>query len=122
MLECTILGKHGPYPEPGGACSGYLIRKEDSYFLFDMGAGAFGRLMENIDPSHLEAVFISHWHSDHCSDLLIFDYYLRSLQQEGRKPITLYGPRDETSIVFNHVIISLFFQFFEAHPADEIVT
>ncbi|NLB90072.1 MAG: hypothetical protein GX786_02465, partial [Clostridiales bacterium] len=38
------------------------------------------------------------------------------------KPITLYGPRDETSVVFNHVITSPFFQFYEAHPADEIVT
>ena len=122
MLECTILGKHGPYPEPGGACSGYLIKKEDSFFLFDMGAGAFGRLMENIDPEIIEGIFISHWHGDHCSDLLVFDYYLSSLNNKTPTTIPLYGPIDDTSPVYNHVKSSPYFSFHQVKAGDEVTT
>ena len=38
-MKLTVLGCNGPYPAPGGACSGYLLQEGDTGVLLDCGAG-----------------------------------------------------------------------------------
>lgn len=36
----------------------------------DMGSGTLGRLTALMPPEKLDALLLSHWHFDHCSDVL----------------------------------------------------
>ena len=80
-MQLTVLGKYGPYPKAGtGAASGYLLEEGDTKLALDMGAGTLARLQAVIDLWDLSAVYISHLHFDHTSDLLPFRYLLDDLK------------------------------------------
>lgn len=93
-MKLTVLGKYGPFPAAGGACSGYLIRDGDAKVLLDCGNGVLSRLQQVCALTDLDAVVISHLHSDHFCDLLVFKYALdilaaRFLRQDIPLPIYL---------------------------------
>ncbi len=75
-LSLTILGASAATQNPGGACSSYLVRREETALALDMGSGAFARLQEHIAPAAVDAVVISHMHADHTLDLIPYRYYL----------------------------------------------
>ena len=58
----TVLGRHGPYPRPGGACSGYLLEDGETRVLIDCGSGVLSRLLEIMRPEQLDAIVLSHLH------------------------------------------------------------
>jgi ribonuclease BN (tRNA processing enzyme) len=67
----------------------------------DCGPGVLSRLMARLDPARLTAVFLSHGHGDHCSDMMAFRYYMDiRIAQDGVKPLDVYAPRDDTSPTF----------------------
>jgi ribonuclease BN (tRNA processing enzyme) len=68
-MRLTILGGCGAWPEPGGACSGYLLEHEDFRLLIDPGYATAPRLFELVAASDVDAVLVSHGHADHCADL-----------------------------------------------------
>lgn len=86
--------------------------------LFDMGAGTFSRLVEYINPKEVRGIFISHWHSDHCSDLLILEYFMQLNSQQDPAFLTVYGPEDEKSPVYQKITDSPFFKFIPIKPWD----
>lgn len=91
-MRLTILGNNGPYPAPGGACSGYLLESDSgrTNILMDCGTGVLSRLPNYIDIERLDAVVLSHLHYDHMSDMLTMHY---ALQFHPRKrPLSVYAP------------------------------
>lgn len=68
-MRLTILGGCGGIPEPGSACSGYLVEHEGFHLLLDPGYATYPRLIEHISADDLGAVLVSHEHPDHCLDL-----------------------------------------------------
>lgn len=76
-LRVTVLGCDGSWPGAGGAGSGYLVRSPGAALLVDAGPGTFAALQGLIDPTGLDAVFISHQHADHWSDLPHLATFLR---------------------------------------------
>jgi ribonuclease BN (tRNA processing enzyme) len=68
-VRLTVLGACGAFPEPGQACSGYLVEHDGFRLLIDAGYAIVPRLLELMPASRLDAVFISHGHPDHCADL-----------------------------------------------------
>ncbi len=82
-MQITVLGRYGPYPAPGGACSGYLLTAGGRGYLIDCGAGVLSRLQAFIPLSAISAVFLSHLHFDHISDLFILRYALQMLYASG---------------------------------------
>jgi ribonuclease Z len=77
-LEITLTGTMGGPPIVNGlAGSGTLVKYGDDsndcsdvLLQFDSGRGTIGRLSElGISPRQLDAVFITHMHSDHIEDL-----------------------------------------------------
>lgn len=68
-LSVTVLGCDGSYPGPGGACSGYLVRCGDTNLWMDAGGGTLSNLQRHVPIEELDAVFISHQHPDHWTDL-----------------------------------------------------
>ena len=95
-MELTVLGMNGPFPAANGATSGYLMRGEKTRMAMDMGSGTLGRLTALMPPEKLDALLLSHWHFDHCSDVLPL---LFRLQACAAKPLDVYAPVDESSMV-----------------------
>lgn len=91
-MKLTILGNNGPYPAPGGACSGYLLESDsgNTAILIDCGTGVLQNLMRLDALDRLDAVVLSHLHYDHMSDLLPMQY---AIQFHPRPhPLPVYAP------------------------------
>lgn len=82
-MKLTILGKWSPYPPAGGACPGYLVETDGARLLLDCGPGVAGSLHRFCTAFDLNAVFISHLHPDHFTDI----YALRNELAFGRLPV-----------------------------------
>jgi ribonuclease BN (tRNA processing enzyme) len=76
-LTLTILGCGPAAPNPGGACSGYLIRQAETAVLLDCGPGIAGRIPQHVPVNRLHGVAISHLHPDHYFDLVQLYYMLK---------------------------------------------
>ncbi|RKD32585.1 MBL fold metallo-hydrolase [Thermohalobacter berrensis] len=96
-MRLTVLGNNGPYPSPGGACSGYLIEDKDTKILVDCGNGVLSRLLKVCDLEQIDGIILSHLHSDHISDIFILKYVLglSKKREYSNKPIPLYAPSDD---------------------------
>ena len=66
----TPLGVLAGMPTAGTGSSGYLVRTAEATVLLDAGPGTALSVSTHIDENPLDAVFISHQHSDHIYDLL----------------------------------------------------
>ena len=82
-MELTVLGMNGPFPAANGATSGYLMRGEKTRVAMDMGSGTLGRLTALMPPEKLDALLLSHWHFDHCSDVLPLLFRLQACKTAG---------------------------------------
>jgi ribonuclease BN (tRNA processing enzyme) len=101
IMKLTILGKYGPFPAAGGACSGYLAEQGETRVLIDCGSGILSRLQQFCDIRNLNAVVLSHLHSDHMADMLILRYALeiwkvRGIYNKGSLPV--YLPENPSDI------------------------
>ena len=75
-MEVTVLGRCGPFPAPGEACSGYLLKCGGKNIMLDFGSGVFSRLYGLLPRLDVDAVVLSLLHSVHMADMLIFRYAL----------------------------------------------
>jgi ribonuclease BN (tRNA processing enzyme) len=74
MMKLTILGASPAVPNPGEACSGYLLQTDRSTLLIDCGHGVTSILQTVVDLSDISAIIISHMHPDHFFDLIPLKY------------------------------------------------
>jgi|LSQX01.2.fsa_nt_gb ribonuclease BN (tRNA processing enzyme) len=106
-MKLSVLGSCGPYPSKTGCLSGYLIETGGKKIMLDMGSGSLHNLTKVCDLDSLDAIFISHLHFDHTSDLLPFQYYL----DVRKNPVTLYI----------HESDSEYYKLLTGHPKFNIV-
>lgn len=71
-----MLGCSGSGPSREVPASGYLVRTATTAIWLDAGTGTFMALAAEMDPAALDAVVISHLHTDHCADLFGLLHYL----------------------------------------------
>jgi ribonuclease BN (tRNA processing enzyme) len=77
-LQLDVLGAGPAYTDRlGSAGAAYLVRSGRTAILLDLGQGAFPRLAAQLEPSTVDAVFVSHLHPDHFIDLIALRHYLR---------------------------------------------
>lgn len=91
-LSVRVLGASPAWPNPGGACSGYLVSSGSDHVLIECGIGVLARLRACLPLDQLAAVIISHLHADHFMDLVPLRYGLKygGLRSDPRLP--LYAP------------------------------
>jgi ribonuclease BN (tRNA processing enzyme) len=89
-LELTVLGRAGPPPGPGRACSGYLVTNGDTRLLLDAGNGSTANLQRFAHYRDLDAIVVSHRHVDHCVDL-IGAFYALKFDPSVQRRIPLYA-------------------------------
>lgn len=99
-MQLQVVGPWAPYPKNGQACSGYVIKQDETTCLLDCGHGVMSFLGQYTDAYKLNLVIISHFHPDHYVDLHALRHLIRAGLAEGKAkgPLDLYipeQPRDQ---------------------------
>jgi ribonuclease BN (tRNA processing enzyme) len=90
----VVLGSCGAWPEPGRACSGFVLEYGGARIVLDLGYGTLPRLLTLLGSSAadgIDAVIITHAHPDHMLDL----HGLLRARWFGRRsaaPVPLHAP------------------------------
>ena len=69
-MQLTVLGCRSGMPADGQPSAGYLVQTPGTSMLLDCGPGILAALTAVTPVRRLDAVVISHLHTDHCYDLL----------------------------------------------------
>ena len=76
-LRLDVIGAGPAYTDRVGSTgAAYLVRAGSTAVLLDLGQGSFPRLAATVEPSTLDAIVVSHLHSDHFIDLVALRHYL----------------------------------------------
>ncbi|HEX6871604.1 MAG TPA: MBL fold metallo-hydrolase [Micromonosporaceae bacterium] len=95
-MRLTVVGCAGSAPGPDSACSCYLVEADGYNLLLDLGAGAAGPLQRYVAPADVDAVIVSHQHSDHHADLTQL-WRLRAVT--ASPPLPVIGPSDMPAVL-----------------------
>jgi ribonuclease Z len=90
-MELTLLGTGCPQCDPDRLGPASLVRHGGRSFLVDCGSGVTQRLVAaGASGGALDAVFLTHLHSDHIVDL--FQLVISSWHQGRDRPQCIFGP------------------------------
>lgn len=91
-MQLTILGSGTAVPVADRLPAGYLLRSASTTAMVDCGPGTLRRLAQaGCTLRDLDAVLLTHYHTDHCADVAPLLFALRSPHFAGRQPLHLYG-------------------------------
>lgn len=93
-MKLTVVGCTGSMSGPKGAASCYIVQTATTTILLDLGPGSMGQLMNHIDPAKIDAIILSHLHTDHCADIIGMQVYRRWLPTGPLGPVAVYSPDD----------------------------
>jgi ribonuclease Z len=69
-LHVVLCGSGGPLPDPSRSGPCLALIAGEKLFVLDPGAGAYRNLAaQGLQPGDIEAVFLTHFHSDHIGGL-----------------------------------------------------
>jgi len=91
-LRLTVLGASPAVPNPGRACSSYLVEAGNDRIVLDLGTGAFANLRCHLSYTAVSAVAISHMHPDHFIDVVPYRYALKYGDERRTAPLPLLLP------------------------------
>jgi ribonuclease BN (tRNA processing enzyme) len=92
MPSVTVLGGASAAPNPGQGCSGYLIELGDACLVLDLGPGTLPELRRHTRLERIDALVISHLHTDHILDLVALWWGWLYHPAPLPAPIPLYLP------------------------------
>lgn len=92
-MKITILGCGAAFPRPGTSCAGFLVENGSARVWLDAGNGTFSRLTTYYGYREVDAVVVSHSHSDHTVDLIPMMYAL-GFDADVQEPLTVLAPPD----------------------------
>jgi len=95
-VRFTVLGRSPAVPNPGEACAGYLVEGGGSRVMVDIGPGTVAQLLRLCNPWELDAVVISHMHTDHFLDLVTMRYSF-PWKDEANPKLRVYLPPGATA-------------------------
>ncbi|HEY2563010.1 MAG TPA: MBL fold metallo-hydrolase [Acidimicrobiales bacterium] len=98
-VELVLLGTGNPLPDPSRAGAASLVRAGGKAFLIDAGRAVCMRMAAaGVLPVMLEAVLLTHLHSDHISDLgdVLTTQWIMSPEP---RPLPLFGPTGTQGVV-----------------------
>jgi len=91
-MRVTVLGSGTAVPVADRFPAGYLLEAGGLRLLVDCGPGTLRRLPSTgTDLGDIDAVFLTHFHTDHCADVGPLLFALRNPRYAGRKPLQLFA-------------------------------
>jgi ribonuclease BN (tRNA processing enzyme) len=94
-MRLTVLGSGTSVPHPRRSSSAYWIETDNGTLLLDCAPSAVHRLAEEeLAWPDLDAIWISHFHLDHCGGLapFLFGTKYAAETKERAKPLRIFGP------------------------------
>jgi len=89
-LSLFFAGTAGSVPSARRGLPAILVRRGGERILFDCGEGTQRQLVRSVGLADLDAIFLTHFHTDHWLGL---PGMLKSFDLRDRdRPLTLYGP------------------------------
>jgi ribonuclease BN (tRNA processing enzyme) len=92
-MDITVLGCGAVFPRAGGACSGFLVQADGTNVWLEAGNGTFSRMEELHSFNEIDALILSHAHSDHFVDTIPL-MYARGFLDAKPEPLVVYTPPD----------------------------
>lgn len=95
-MRLTVLGSGTALPHPRRASSAHWLDAPGGSLLLDISGPAIHRMAEEgCDWANLDAVWVSHFHLDHCGGLAPFLFGTKHAPQtrDRRRALTVFGPR-----------------------------
>jgi len=92
-MSVTVLGSGTCVPSARRSSPALLVRGEGKLLLLDIGSGTLRRLAEaGISVHDIDLIFLSHFHPDHCADLVPFLFATKyAFSQPRNKELHLAG-------------------------------
>jgi ribonuclease BN (tRNA processing enzyme) len=93
-MELTVLGSGTSVPHAKRSSPGFWLATSGGSLLLDCSASAVHRIaQESLDWANLDAIWISHFHLDHCGGLapLLFGTKHAPATQGRKKPLRIFG-------------------------------
>jgi ribonuclease Z len=112
-MRVLMLGTGAALIDPDRNHSSMVLTVRDTNYMFDCGHNATRQMVaNNVDPTTIKAIFLSHLHYDHIAD---FAYHMISTWMAGRtEPPTIVGPRDTQAFVDKSLINGAYAKDIEA--------
>ncbi|MBK8465409.1 MAG: ribonuclease Z [Chloracidobacterium sp.] len=113
-MKLVVLGSGSTVPHAKRASSGYWLEASGGTLLLDCSASIGSRMAANsLDWPNLDAIWISHFHLDHCGGLapLLAGTKHSAEMKQRTKPIKIFGPTglkgliDRSSAVNNYRLL-----------------
>jgi ribonuclease BN (tRNA processing enzyme) len=93
-MNVIILGSGTAVPVKGRGYAGIYLRIGKEHVLLDAGPGTLKTLAQlGVTYLDLDRVFLTHFHPDHCLDLVSILFAMRIPTPRRTKPLVIYGPR-----------------------------
>jgi len=97
-LKITLCGTSSPLPAPGRAQACVAVETPDHLYIVDAGSGSAATAnLAGIPTGKLRGILLTHFHSDHISD--IGDFNLNSWVAGRPEPLQIIGPEGVDRIV-----------------------
>jgi ribonuclease BN (tRNA processing enzyme) len=91
-MQLTVLGSAASYAGADQACSGYLVEHDGTTLLLDCGSGTLANAAHVTDVTSLDAVLVSHTHTDHFIDLFALEAAMRFAPEGPVGSLPIYLP------------------------------
>lgn len=101
-MDLKVLGRCGPFPAAGEACSGYLLKCGSKNIMLDFGNGVFSRVYGLLPRLNIDLIVLSHLHGDHMADMLILRYALEQLSARSlcrALPLSVIAPSEPREVL-----------------------
>src|SRR5690625_2330682 len=97
QLQLTGIAWCGSCPAPGGSTSTYMVEKNNFTLLIDLGSGSLSTLQAYKNVMDIDAVIISHYHSDHIADIGVLQYawLTQSYLKDVDEILPIYGHMED---------------------------
>lgn len=106
MKLYTLGTSHGA-TEVGRACSANLLSVKDSYYLFDCGGNAEGKMTDlHLPVDKIRAVFVTHMHEDHAGTLSAIAKRFCNYHRDS-PPVSFFLPEENGVVALNHWLSAL---------------
>ncbi|HAK46666.1 MAG TPA: hypothetical protein DCO79_12215 [Spirochaeta sp.] len=92
-MKLTVIGSMGAYPAADNPSSGYLLQHDGFSMMLDIGSAVLINLQKYIDVNELDAVFLSHYHPDHTTDIGVLQHAVKVQTDLGNRDavMPIYG-------------------------------